>query len=68
MASTSPQHFYSPSAPEDIVESGASRVAPDSLHAVFMGQVLDVPHPGLTRAEIPDHRRAERLDETHLQG
>jgi hypothetical protein len=41
------EHLSSPFAPEDIVESGAARVEPDSLRAVFMGQVLDLPDPGL---------------------
>jgi hypothetical protein len=46
------EHLYSPFTPEDIVESGAARLEPDSLRAVFMGQVLDLPDPGLVTTPL----------------
>jgi hypothetical protein len=46
------EHLYSPLPPEDVVESGASRVEPDRLRAAFMGEVLDLPDPGLVTTPL----------------
>lgn len=37
------EHFFSPTTPEDIVASSAARVQPESMRAVFTGQVFGLP-------------------------
>lgn len=39
------EHLFSPHTPDDIVESCAARVEPDSMRAVFLNQLFNLPDP-----------------------